>query len=349
MVHDLTSVRTLITSVSALAQHLKVSNNAIYRWIKVNRIPGGSIIKVANFYDVELNDLIHLTGSELSHNPVVRLKQRDTLPTLVKVKKGTLTLDEAATQLDQPKSNLKKILMHWGDQLEALLDTMLLLESKTITLDQAAMILGLAKYTVHGIRRKYGFAPGSIKSSKAPSELPKRKEAQRTMAIEVIAGRKSAAEAAAALGVHVRTIYRAYDGLCKHSVHELSHWPVAFRHALAEEVVHAMPPYAATWLAKAEANRLVISKYVKYEVTLKNVKQQPLKRLLVAVLTGEMTLDEVAAARGGDPVVLSTLFTGDIKGYGVTYNELADLPVAHQIAFAELLMWELSRKRRFVE
>ena len=60
---DLTSVKTLVTSPSTLAAHLQLTTNAIRRWIKVNRIPGSSVIKVANFYDVELVDLLPLTGA----------------------------------------------------------------------------------------------------------------------------------------------------------------------------------------------------------------------------------------------------------------------------------------------
>ena len=64
---DLSSVRTLITSVSKLAKALRLTNNALYRWIAVNRIPAKYLVRVANFYDVELRDLLPLTGSDISH------------------------------------------------------------------------------------------------------------------------------------------------------------------------------------------------------------------------------------------------------------------------------------------
>jgi hypothetical protein len=73
---DLSSVRTLITSVSKLAKALRLTNNAIYRWIAVNRIPAKYLVRVANFYDVELRDLMPLTGSDISHPNIRNLKPR---------------------------------------------------------------------------------------------------------------------------------------------------------------------------------------------------------------------------------------------------------------------------------
>ena len=96
---DLTSVRTLVKSVSKLAKHLQVSNSAIYRWIEVNRIPGVHIVNVANFYDVELRDLLPLTGSDKAHRSKPIVKSQAVLPALLEVYRGTKTLEAACAEV----------------------------------------------------------------------------------------------------------------------------------------------------------------------------------------------------------------------------------------------------------
>ena len=112
---DLTSVRSLVTSVTKLARHLKLTNNAVYRWINVNRIPGAHVIRVANFYDVELYDLLSLTGSDNANEVTVSLKPRSVLKALMEVFCGRMTLDQAVAETGQSLISLKLILVHWGD------------------------------------------------------------------------------------------------------------------------------------------------------------------------------------------------------------------------------------------
>ena len=140
---DLTSVTTLTKNPTKLARELKLTPAAIYRWRKVNRIPGSHIIKVANFYNVEVLDLLPLTGSDKSADPKVILKPRDTIPTLLNVQKGVITLDDASKMLKLPVKSLKLILTNWGDQLETLYDTLTRLELGVVSLDQAAAALAL--------------------------------------------------------------------------------------------------------------------------------------------------------------------------------------------------------------
>ena len=74
----------------------------------------------------------------------------------------------------------------------------------------------------------------------------------------------------------------------------------------------------------------------------------PLKRMLVGVLLGEVTLVEVAAAKGGDPTVIAGLFTGDLRPLDLTYEEAASLSITHQVALCEILLAVLDRRRKFV-
>lgn len=342
------TVKTLITSVRSLAKYLNLSDNAIYRWIKVNRIPGTHVIKVANFYNLEITDLLPLTGSDKSASPQVKIKSRDALPTLMKVEDGTLTIDQAADMLDMTTTAVKLVLTHWSGNLKKLYDTFQEVELGLLSIEQAALRLGVAKYTFHNLRRKYGFAPGPLKSTKPRVSTTKEKRARnRAAALDVIAGRKSAREAAKDTNVSERTLFRTLGGLTPHSVMELSHWPESFRLALVEEITREIGPYCAKWLELAEGMRLFIRKRISYPKTPEDWKRVPLKRMMVGILLGEVTLEEVAAARGGEPSVISVLFSGDLKAFEIDWPTLMSLSMQHQIAFAEMLLWHLDRKRKW--
>lgn len=346
---DLTSVRSLITSVSPLARHVKLTPTAIYRWFQVNRIPGAHIIKVANFYDVDVGELIHLTGSELSAAPNVSIKSRDVLPALIEVRAGRMTLADAVEKTGQTEVSLKLVMIHWGEQLGDLYETLEALDKKGITLDQACERLGLAKFTIHGLRRKYGYAPGKLKRVRPLPTLGRRRTLMTQAAMDVIAGLESAASAAEKYKVSARNVFRYVERLCPLSVTELSRFPQTFRWAYAEEIEKNTPKYVEKWLKIADETLLYVQKQTKYPKTPETWKTAPLKRLLVGVLLGEGTLGEIAAARGGEPVVLEGLFTSELRALDLTWPEVAQMGLNHQTALAELLIWQMDRKRRFVE
>lgn len=343
---DLTSVRALIPSVTPLARHLKLTNNAIYRWIRVNRIPGAHIVKVANYYDVELRDLLPLTGSDKSNELTYRLKPKRTLGVLMEVFRGIKTLDEAVAETGQSEISLKLVLVHWGDELPTLFTTLEQLDERRISLDEAAARLKVAKYTLHGIRRKYGYAPGPVRRTRPLPTIGRRKELNMKVALMCIAGHSTVAAASQTYGMSERTLFRAVEKLSQIKMMELSAWPTSFREALTAEIEHKLPNYSLKWLEFAENSRLYTDKYVKYPETPEKWRDLPLKRLLVGVLLGEGRLEDIAASRGADPGILRTLFTGDLRPLGVTFEQLMELPMEHQIAAAELFIAMMSRKRK---
>jgi len=345
---DLSSVKTLIKSPTALAKHVNLTVNAIYRWIKVNRIPGEHILKVANFYNVELIDLMELTGSELSMAPNTILKPRDTLPTVIKVQDGVITMEDAAALLGVPLISVKLIMTHWGDQLKHLYSTLQQLELGAISLDQAALALGLAKYTLHGIRRKYGFAPGALKRVRPLPTLPKRKEKSRAAALRVIAGHLSAVDAAKEIGVTERTIFRKIEELTTHKLSDLSHWPKSFRDALVDEIDKGLPSFAEKWLDIAHKDKLFVRKTTKYPTTPATWRGEDVRRLMVALFTGEASLTELAESRRAEPSILQGLFDSQLVPYGVSVADVLGLPLSHQFAMADLLIWTMDRKRKVV-
>lgn len=346
---NLTSVRTLVTSVAPLARHCKLTPNGIYRWFKVNRIPAEHIIAVANFYDVEIGELLHLTGSDKSASPNPVLKPRNVLQTLVEVRAGNMTLAEAVEKTGQSEKTLKMVLIHWGEQIGTLYEVMEGLDKGEISLDEAAKKMGLAKYTIHGLRRKYGYAPGAVKRTRPQPTIRLRRVKMQTGALQVIAGRASAEATAREMGVSARNLFRYIEQMTDLSLTDLSRFPATFRLAYADEIEKKLPKYVQNWLKYAEKLNLYVQKQTKYPKTPENWCEAPLKRLLIGVLLGEGRLEEIAAARGGEPVILEGLFTAELVPLGLTYKEVKGMGMNHQTAPAELLIWQMDRKRRLPE
>ena len=118
------------------------------------------------------------------------------------VYQGVITLDQAVTLTGSSEISLKLILGHWGDELPTLYTTLEQLDQKRIDLDEACKRLKVAKYTMHGIRRKYGYAPGPLQSTKALPTLPVRMDRNKELALVCIAGRGTVKEVALSL-IHI--------------------------------------------------------------------------------------------------------------------------------------------------
>ena len=346
---DLTSVRTLITSVSKLASHLGVSNSAIYRWIYVNRLPAGHVVRIANYYDVELRDLIPLTGSDVSNKIEVKIKPRSALKNLLEVYRGKMTLKEACEASGITEIAGKLVLTNWGDELPTLYTTLEQLSEGRIDIEEAMIRLNVSKYTLHGIRRKYGYAPGRRQRKPRPPLKGLTEDVKREIAYQVIAGKITAAGASEKFGKSYATMIRYAEQYGDISLRDLKRWPPSFREALATEVLAGSERVVGRWYDYAMNARLILKKQPKYPPMPKSWKRANMKRLLIAVLVGEATLDEIAEARGGDPTMIAHLFTGELRPLKLTYDRVSNLSLKHQIALAELLMAMADRKRRFVE
>ena len=356
---DLTSVRTLITSVTKIAKALECSVYAVYQWIKLNRIPGKRVVKIANYYNVELSELLHLTGSDASRTTRALTKPKNTLATLIEVYRGAKTLEDACSELGIPLISGRLIMTHWGEELPTLFTTLTQLDEKRISLETAMQRLGVTKYTLHGIRAKYGFAPGRVKRTRHVSQIKERTEAQDQAALRVIAGLMTTKEAMAATESSYRSIFRFVERLTDVGLHDLSAWPLSFRAAFAVELERernyrpedgAKPArYVQKWLKFATEQRLFLKKSTKYPKTPTSWKSLPLKRLLVGVLIGEPTISEVTASRGADEGILRGLFTSDLRVIDLTFDEVEAMSIQHQTALAELLLSVMDRRRRYVE
>jgi len=105
--------------------------------------------------------------------------------------------------------------------------------------------------------------------------------------------------------------------------------------------------YAEAWLQFAESHKLFMPRTCFYPDTPETWRGQPLRRLLVGLLLGEDTLENVAKSRGVDASILRNLFTGDLQPLALTYEQVIEMNMAHQTALAELLLATMNRKRKW--
>lgn len=344
---DLSSVRSLITSATRAARACGISTTAVYRWIKVNRIPGRYLTKIANLYDVELMDLLPLTGSDKSYVPPVVLKPRNTLDVLMDVYNKKIDVQQASTHLGVSTKSLNSVLFNWGDKLPVLHAVLTQLSNGQISLDQACNLLGVAKYTLHGIRRKYGFAPGIKRVAKPESKLKIRKDCVMDGIHAVLRGEMTAKELAAHCNVSYRTVFRYIDkiepGL---DLNEITNWPQVFRFAYASEIIDGWKRYVRDWLKFGAGHALYLPKRRAALSTPAVWSGLPVKRLMVGVLLDEASLDAVAASRKADPDILRAIFSQDLQPLGMDWAEVESMGVLHQQALAELLIAVMDRRRR---
>lgn len=186
----------------------------------------------------------------------------------VKVKEKSLEdlkaiLDGQADPKDRSAAKVREV---WGSRLPLLYDTLVRLDRKEIGVGDAAEILGLTKSSVHNLRARYGIAPGTLKGAKKTEGRYKMgaKEA-RKLSLDVVAGRKTAKDAAKGANISLRTLHRHLEHLLRPQfLNEISHWSKSFRLALAYEIEKGIERHTIKWLKWAKKRHLLLKKTSKW-------------------------------------------------------------------------------------
>lgn len=319
------NLKALIPNQSKLARDVGVSSQTVRNWIELNAIPPRRIIAVANALDVELSSLIQF--AQKTYKPT-KLKPK-TLDDLKAILEGREDPDDRSAQ---------KVKEAWGDRLPLLYSTLTRLQNKETTIKEAAEVLGITKSAVHNIRTRYGISPGNLKPRKKKEEGRYKlgaKEA-RKLAIDVIAGRKTAKGAAEQATISLRTLHRHIEPILRPQyLNEISHWSKNFRLALASEIEKNTERYTVLWRKWAEDRNLILKKRPVWPKSPENWREVPIRRVIVAYLSGEHTLDELAHLRGGEAHVLKEHAERELRQMGMP---ALSLTIHHQAAVAEILL-----------
>lgn len=334
---NVTTVRDLVTNVTALARHLGITPNGVYRWIKNNRIPGGKMIAVAQYYDIEIP--MHLAQSDKTNSSrKINYKPRDTLPTCLQVQAGNLTVEQAANHLNLHPRAVQLILSNWGEQLSDLYSVLVQLEAKEISLDEAAKRLRVSKFNIHALRQKYGFRPEPRKKPE-PRPIVARRQVAKDTALACIAGRMNLEEAEKESKLSWRTIHRAIAKYSpEFSLIDLTHWPKTFREAYSREIEENKAQLSVKLWKYAQTCGIPLKKWPKYPKNPDDWRAANVRKMMVHILLGDESVESIAEKRGADPKVLESLFTSDLRPLNLTWPEVIDAPIYSQITLAELLL-----------
>lgn len=324
------ALRDLIKKPAQVARTLNVSETTVRTWIELNAIPPRRVIAVANALDMELPHLMWFAQKATKPVKILR-KTPDDLEALLAAYEGRPYVSGL------PEASVRMTLARWGERFPLLYQTLMALDRGETTMSEAAKALGITKSALSNIRSRYGMAPGAVKA--APKPVSTREivgKAIQTLIYDVIAGRKTAREAAQSSGGSLRTFHRHLESVLRpQTLNEISHWSPAFRYALAHEVASGGERHTVKWRKWCEERNLLLKKKVKYPQGSPNWRNEPMKRLLVAYLTGEMTLEELAAARGGEASVIRGAFKKELEAMGMPAMELS---IHHQAAVAEVVL-----------
>lgn len=326
------TLRDLVKNQAALARDVGVSVQTVRNWLELNAIPPCRIIEVANALDVELTEL--LPYAQKTYKPV--LTRPKTLDDLKAVLEGSHDPDDPSAQ---------RIKGTWGDRLPLLYTTLVKLQGKVITVTEAAEILGITKSAIHNIRKRYGTAPGKLKGEKKPEGryALTAKEA-RKLALDVIAGRKTARSAAQGAKISLRTLHRHIeDALRPLYLNEISHWSKNFRLALAYEIEKNLPRHSLMWRKWAEDRHLPLKKAPSWPKSPQNWREVSIRGVIIAILTREHTVTELAAVRGGEPHILMEHVERELAQMGMPALSLTS---HHQAAAAEIILARESHFRK---
>lgn len=326
------TLRDLVKNQAALARDVGVSVQTVRNWLELNAIPPRRIIPVANALDVEITTL--LPFAQKTYKPV--LTRPKTLDDLKAVLEGRY--DPADKSADRIKGT-------WGERLPLLYETLVRLQAKRITIREAAETLGITKSAIHNIRKRYGTAPGSLKAVKKPEGryALTAKEA-RKLALDVIAGRTSARSAAQGAKISLRTLHRHIEDVLRPLyLNEISHWNKNFRLALAYEIENKLPKHSLEWRKWAEERHLLLKNHQPGQDLPQNWREVSIRRVIIAVLSGEHTATELAALRGGEPHILMEHVERELAQMGMP---ALSLTIHHQAAAAEIILARESHFRK---
>lgn len=326
------TLRDLVKNQAALARDVGVSTQTVRNWLELNAIPPRRIIDVANALGVELTEL--LPFAQKTYKPV-SVKQK-TLEDLQAILEGLHDPDDPSAQ---------RIKGTWGDRLPLLYTTLVKLQNKEIGVTEAAEILGITKSAVHNIRKRYGTAPGSLKAVKKPEGryALTAKEA-RKLALDVIAGRKTARSAAQGAKISLRTLHRHIEDVLRPLyLNEISHWSRNFRLALAYAIEKNLPRHSLEWRKWAEEHHLLLKKAPSWPKSPTNWREVSIRRVIIAILSGEASAQEVAHLRGGGAHILMEHVERELRQMGMS---ALSLTVHHQAAAAEIILARESHFRK---
>ena len=320
--------------ITFVAREMGVSQSVVRTWLEADRVPWAHISKLSRVIDEDINLLLPIGGTVTVKTRRLK-KTPEALDTLERAFRGE------PYEIKPPLTahSLKKTLETYGDRVPLVVETLKQLINNEITVGEAAERLKLKKVSVHSLRARYGGAPGPIKKVEKPIGRYKQNAIKhREVSLKVISGQLGLMEAAEKHGIALRTLSRyVQDDLDGVQLRTLASWPLDFRIALAHEIEHELPKITVQWAQKCKTPGWKFGKNLMPLPPVTNWREATVKRMLIAVLTGELSVNDLAALRGGEPTALHKLFDMELKHLDLTLSKVLSMSIWHQVCVADML------------
>lgn len=338
-----------VRTVTAFAKAMNVTTATVYTWIKEAKVPIGRVRQLSRVLNLDLAEALALASPEEADKPTPGVKTlpkpEGTLADLVAVQRGTRTLEDVSQELGVSLHALTVSYAQNEHRLPLMYEVLTGVTEGTKGVEEACEALGVTRSQLYYLMRHYGQPLPTRATYKEPGRYTQGKAVYQKLALDVIAGRTTALQAAEEAEVALRTLHRHVKRLTPHKLNNLAHWPSSFRLAYAQELQGKAPKLVESWVEYAYRHGLILCKNPRALPPVRNWKREGWSRMLIALLLGEVTLEELAAARGGSERALKDAFDGTLKPFHMRFGEVMALPVLHQAALADLLTMEKSKYR----
>lgn len=258
------------------------------------------------------------------------------LDTLIALHNEEITLFQAFEATKIPPKSLKQTLTLWGERLLLLKETLLSKDNKEVK----AARLGVSLRQLNRLIKTY--LPPQQKDDKpykiARTQAQAKWKERRHYAVKVIKGDMSVVDAAKHIPLSERQMHRWMDKTLGDQfdlgLQQVRGLPKSFRNALAIEVETDHPEVAGHLVDYWRRNAL---KLKPMPAAPEMWKRENIRRCLVGLLTGQITLDELCRAKEADKRLMVPLLTGNLVFLGVSYEQASTWSLDHQEALADIL------------
>ena len=308
----------------------------VKQWRAVDRIPNKHLPVIAAKARINPATLfLYCKGREL-------VKPRDKPTDVI----GALTSGAPHSALDDTRR--KQLLTVWGDRLQTLMEVFTNLtqpfpdqESYGNAVRASAEALGVKTAQIYRLMRTFRVTRLPFKATKERDnqaiEAKKHKKMCENAAIDAIKGVKSTVKLAKDIGISSRQLFRyiedalrPYPGI---TLQTLTRTHKYFRLAVANEIVNNVA------VSSAMKIRAIYDKYPRNNTYTSpvNLKRASYKDKLIAVLTAEIGLNELAQLADTPIDKIEEAFETYCAPQGISWKTLRGLSLYHQAFFAETL------------
>ena len=327
--------------MSKLAKKMGVSAVSVSTWVKLDTVSQRKALSVAVALDQDPM-FVQSFVKPITYETKRIVKDPSAYDTILNAYYGK------PYEIKPPltERSLLQILNKWGDKVPLLIESLLKITKNEIKAKDLAQTLNMGVQEAYDLMKRYG-VPASKYRVKVKKDIGPYIRIRKTIpkyikaVIEGTMTRKKAIEEA---NVSPSTFHRHLSSaLNGFTLYNLMSWPGSFRFAYAHEIDKDLPRLVPHWVKMCQQNGWTRIEDFQGLGTIDNWRLVTTRRLLMAVLFGEISVNELAQLRDTEPAILHKLFDRELAHLGLTSKQAFNMSIWHQYAIMDML--RMSEKR----